>query len=114
MKFQRVYAEAHEKKRAKEAIKRQHEAEVEKARKKEEKQAEKIRRRKAWEDEQLRKRMEEEIFGQAESGDDNHANVTAETVQEITKTGDNGKQSNMQFYLLILALFISITVYMLN
>ena len=44
MKFQKVYAEACEKKRAKEDIKREAELKLERAKKKEEKQAEKLRR----------------------------------------------------------------------
>ena len=44
MKFQKVYAEACEKKRAKENIKREAELKLERAKKKEEKQAEKLRR----------------------------------------------------------------------
>ena len=44
MKFQKVYAEACEKKRAKEDLKREAELKLERAKKKEEKQAEKLRR----------------------------------------------------------------------
>ena len=44
MKFQKVYAEACEKRRAKEDLKREAELKLERAKKKEEKQAEKLRR----------------------------------------------------------------------
>ena len=112
MKFQRVYAEAHEKKRAKEAIKRQKEAEIEKQKKKEEKAAEKVRRRKLWEEEQLRKRMEEEIFGTVENNrETEESNDELNVVQE---TEQPKSTSNMRYYAIILVLLICLTLYMTN
>jgi len=111
MKFQRVYAEAHEKKRAKEAIKRQKEAEIEKQKKKEEKQAEKVRRRKLWEEEQLRKRMEDEIFGTIENNQETEESNDESNVQETERPK---KSSNMRYYAIILVLLICLTLYVIN
>ena len=112
MKFQRVYAAAHEKKRAKEAIKQEKEAEIEKKKKKQEKQAEKLRRRKIWEEEQLRKKMEEEIFGKVEPESDEKAPKLGEKIEE--KVIEKSEKSNFMNYLLLFFLISIITVYILN
>jgi len=114
MKFQKVYAEACEKKRAKEDLKREAELKLERAKKKEEKQAEKLRRRKIWEEEQLRKKMENEIFGNFEKSDENGVDSqlnenesNSSVVEEIKSKKENSKSSFLKYFVIFILILIA-------